>query len=55
MESIISIYLPLTDDQLKKQHRDAKIWKQRLQKAEKAKEATKVVSLWISYVYVVGG
>lgn len=44
VESIISIYLPLSEDQLRSQRANSRIWKQRLQKAEKSKEAEKAAA-----------
>ncbi|VDM73636.1 unnamed protein product [Strongylus vulgaris] len=48
VEQVASIYLPPSEEQLRKQKSERKMWENRLQKAEKAKEAEKVMSLRIS-------
>ncbi|KAJ1374712.1 metaxin 1 [Parelaphostrongylus tenuis] len=44
VEQVASIYLPPTEEQLRLQKADRKMWEMRLQKAEKAKEAEKVAT-----------
>lgn len=42
IEQVASIYLPPSEEQLRLQKAERKMWESRLQKAEKAKEAEKV-------------
>ncbi|VDM64860.1 unnamed protein product [Angiostrongylus costaricensis] len=50
VEQVASIYLPPTEEQLRLQKADRKMWEMRLQKAEKAKEAEKVATAEASQV-----
>lgn len=50
VEQVASIYLPPTEEQLRLQKADRKMWEMRLQKAEKAKEAEKVATSEASQV-----